>query len=141
MALLTVTAACELHTSDNGDLDGFWQLTQMDTLSSGRSADMKSTRIFWAVQADLLEMRDLSDLKYIPIFFRFKHQGDTLVLSEPIADLRYITPESPDSIITSPATLYFYGIRQLQDTLRVLRLDSEKLTLQSRHYRFYFRKY
>ena len=141
-ALLMLTAACELHTSNNGDLDGLWQLTQMDTLSTGRSADMKSTRIFWAVQADLLEMKDLStDQTYIPIFFRFRHQGDTLVLSEPIADLRYISPESPDSIITSPATLHFYGIRQLRDTLHVLRLDSEKLTLQSRHYRLYFRKY
>ena len=48
--------SCELETSDNGDLDGFWQLKQVDTLQGG-TKDMRGSGVFWAVQTDLLEAR------------------------------------------------------------------------------------
>ena len=30
---------CELETTDNGDLDGYWHLERVDSLSSQRSVD------------------------------------------------------------------------------------------------------
>ena len=141
MVLLTFMSACDLHTSNNGDLDGFWQLTSMDTLSTGRSGDMRSQKIFWSVQASLLEMRDLHDVNpgmcHEPILFRFNHEGDRLSLSEPIANNRNIS----DSIVVDPVTVRFYGLSRLDETFKVLQLDADNMTLQSEFYRMYFRKY
>lgn len=36
--VLLMFAACDIHTSDNGDLDGYWQLRSVDTLSTGALA-------------------------------------------------------------------------------------------------------
>ena len=36
-------AACEIHTSENGDLDGYWQLHKVDTLANGSSCDMRDS--------------------------------------------------------------------------------------------------
>ena len=30
--MLLMLAACDIHTSNNGDLDGYWQLSSVDTL-------------------------------------------------------------------------------------------------------------
>ena len=55
LTILSLLCSCDkFHVSDNGELDGFWQLTSVDTLANGRSADMKEKMIFWAVQTDLL---------------------------------------------------------------------------------------
>ena len=35
--------ACDIHRSDNGDLDGFWQLKSVDTLSTGGTCDMRDS--------------------------------------------------------------------------------------------------
>lgn len=141
MVLLTFMSACDLHTSNNGDLDGFWQLTSMDSLSTGRSGDMRSQKIFWSVQAHLLEMCDLHDVNpgmcHEPILFRFNHEGDRLSLSEPIANNRNIS----DSIVVNPVTVRFYGLSRLDETFKVLQLDADNMTLQSDYFRMYFRKY
>ena len=141
VAVLTMLTACELHTSDNGDLDGFWQLTQMDTLETNRSGDVRSLKIFWAVQGDMLEMRDLHDtdasLCHEKVNFRFLLEDGKLRLSEPIASDRPIS----DSIIANPETVAFYGLSSLEQVLDVVRLESDRMTLQTELYRMYFRKY
>ena len=35
MLVLCFQSACTLETSDNGDLDGYWHLEQVDTLATG----------------------------------------------------------------------------------------------------------
>lgn len=141
IAALMVLTACELHTSDNGDLDGFWQLTQMDTLSTNRSGDVRSMKIFWAVQGDMLEMRDLHtydvEEQHEMLNFRFRLEQGRLYLTEPIANDRDIS----DSIVTSTATVAFYGLSRTDEVLDVVQLSAEKMTLQTELYRMYFRKY
>ena len=136
-AMLTVLCACDkFHTSDNGALDGFWQLTSVDTLANGHSADMKESKIFWAVQTDLLEIRDITK-NHPNIIFRYDHNGNTLTLSDPVANDRPIS----DSIVANPATLYYYGLSHLTETMQVLHLSSSHMTLQSERLRMFFRKY
>lgn len=133
-------ASCDhFHTSENDVLDGFWQLTDVDTLATGHSGDVKHLMIFWAVNANLLEIRDMSDMPdaHIHVFFRFKRQGNQLTLSDPVADDRFIS----DSIITDVNTIRYYGLSHLTETLKILRLDSKKMTLESERLRMYFRKY
>ena len=55
---LFLSTSCTLETSDNGDLDGFWQLSLIDTLSSQNSVDMRDSGYFWAVQHNLLILRE-----------------------------------------------------------------------------------
>jgi len=130
-----VLASCDkFHTSDNGKLDGNWQLTQVDTLQSGQSADVRQQLIFWAVQADLLQMRARD---HFSVFFRFRHNGQTLTLTDPVADAREIS----DSIIANPSTIAHFGLSGLTETFHILQLTSSKMTLQSDLLRFHFRKY
>lgn len=137
LAVLIAICACDkFHTSDNGALDGFWQLTTVDTLANGHSTDMKDTKIFWAVQTDLLEIRDLTG-QHINVLFHFNRGPATLTLSNPIDNNRLIF----DSLITNPATLYVYGLSHLNETLQVLHLSSSHMTLQSERLRMFFRKY
>lgn len=132
-----LTAACsDFHTSDNGQLDGFWQLANVDTLANNRSGDVRELKIFWAVQADLLEIRDLTN-RHLPVFFRFEHRDGQLKLSRPVADNRLIS----DSLVRDVNTIRYYGFRQLEETFKVLRLDGKAMLLESGHLRLHFRKY
>lgn len=136
-AVLMLTACGEYHTSRNGLIDGFWQLTDMDTLSNGHSGDVRATMIFWAVQADLLEIRDLREHGHLHVFFRFEHKNGQLTLSDPVVDRRLVS----DSVVTDVHTLQPYGLSHLTETLLVLELNDEHMTLQSEQYRMYFRRY
>lgn len=127
-------ACSDFEKSDNGELDGLWQLTTVDTLATGHSADVRALGIFWAVQADLLEIRDA---EYANVFFRFDHDGSVLTLHSPVADSR----PSSDRIVADAHELYRFGLSNLTDTLLVLELKKSKMTLQSELLRMHFRKY
>ncbi len=136
IALLTLTTSCELEMSDNGDLDGYWQMYSADTLATGGTADTRGMGIFWGVQMRLLEMVDTKG-EAPKVFFRFNYTGDSLLLSEPYIDNR----DSNDIKITDPALLHRYGLDTLEPRLKVERLNSDRMTLVSDRLRMYFRKY
>ncbi|MCR4601980.1 MAG: lipocalin-like domain-containing protein [Prevotella sp.] len=138
-AAAVLAMSCELHTSDNGELDGFWQLVQTDTLTNGRSEDVRPKRIFWSVQADLLRMQDLHDdfSMYPSIYYYFELKDQTLRVYHPVVDRREIS----DSLVTSVETVRFYGLNHLDETFKVLQLGDEKMTLENERLRMYFRKY
>ena len=71
--------ACEVRTSDNGDFDGLWQLTALDSLDSGRTVDMHTSGEYWAVQVHLLEVRNMKG-GHGAVIFRFDFAGDSLKL-------------------------------------------------------------
>jgi hypothetical protein len=133
---LLLLTSCELHTSDNGLLDGWWQLTQIDTLATNGSTPMKESKLFWAVQGRMLEMQDLNVLTP-NVIFRFSLHSDTLRIWDPICDNRDIS----DSLVTDVATLRPYGVLHLADTFRVEALTSDKMLLRNRAYRLHFRAY
>ena len=135
--VLTLTACDHFHFSDNGDLDGLWQLTQVDTLANGKTTDAREQEIFWAVQANLLEMQKIHQEEQLAIFFHFQLEGDRLTLFDPVADNRAIS----DSIVTDVSTIWFYGLSHLRETLRVVELNNKRMTLESERLRMYFRKY
>ena len=77
-----ILTSCELEMTDNGALDGNWQLRQIDTLSTGGTCDMSRSYIYWAVQNDLLQVRDIDNADF-RILFRFEKKGDHLTLRNP----------------------------------------------------------
>jgi hypothetical protein len=53
-------SSCELETSDNGDLDGNWQLLSIDSLNTGGINNVKDKQIFYAVQFHLINIYALN---------------------------------------------------------------------------------
>lgn len=128
-------AACDIHTSDNGDLDGYWQLRSVDTLNGG-TCDMRDSMKFWAFHADMLQMRDNhEDIK--SIFMRFDISDNVMTLSDPIIDQR----DSSDIVLTDYTMLHHYGVHNVPETLKVITLNSSTMVLESNVLRLNFRKY
>lgn len=133
--LLSALTSCDIHMSDNGDLDGFWQLARIDTLQGG-SADVRSARLFWSVQSDLLQVSDLT-YRHDAYILRFDHQGSTLRLSSPYL----VDHAGSDVALTDSQPLHPYGIQHLDETFTIERLDADKLSLQSSLLRLEFNRY
>lgn len=134
--LFSVLTACDFEISDNGDLDGYWQLKQQDTLATGGTTDMRNSGYYWSIQVNLLEIKDVQ-VHNPNILFRFEHKGNQLRLYNPIANERIVS----DSLIANPATLEPYGLQQLDETFTIEQLNGEKMVLTNALYRYHFRKY
>ena len=128
--------SCELESSNNGDLDGYWQMHTVDTLKNNISADTRSDGIFWAVQMHLLEMIDSKNITP-RVFFRFKNKGDSILLSDPYINQR----DSGDIKLTNSDVLRAYGLTSLRFTLKIVKLSSSEMVLQTDSLRMHFRKY
>lgn len=133
MALAAMLGSCTLETSDNGDLDGLWQLYSLDSLATGASADMRGSHVFWAVQHRLLEARS----REMQVLFRFSNTGDSLLLSDPYINNR----DSSDIKVTDAAMLAPLGINNLGEHFGIKALSSDKMVLEAPTLRLYFRKY
>lgn len=139
IAMMTVCLtllACTMETSDNGKLDGMWQLTQLDTLATGGSTDMRKSGVFWSVEKNLLETSALYGGAE-PVLFRFQHVGSQLSISDPYIDKRV----DGDIKVEDPEVLSFYNIDGLEQTFDVESLSSGKMKVKSARFRFHFRKY
>lgn len=137
---LPLLVSCELETSDNGDLDGFWHLTTVDTLANGVQTDMVSQNIFWSFQKDLLQLRGSTDSeKELQEFYlRFLIKDEQLLLSD--IHLRDREKDDPQVDETTMPLIYIYGIRQLQETFKVLKLDNKEMIIQNNTLRLRFTK-
>ena len=134
--VLLMFAACDIHTSDNGDLDGYWQLRSVDTLSTGGTCDMRDSMRFWSFQAHILHVRDNHD-KIRKVLMRFNITDNVMILSDPIIDLR----DSSDILFTDTTILWHYGIHDIPETLKVITLNSSTMVLENRVLRLNLRKY
>ena len=133
--------ACDFETSNNGDIDGYWQLSQLDTLTGG-STDMRHANLFWSVQVKLLEIRNI-EAPLRSILCRFHQDGDSLRIWNPVFNDRNIS----DSLAL-PKDLDFYNLdyrvnaeNMLESSLKIYQLDSERMVLTNSRFRFHFRKY
>lgn len=129
--------SCELETSGNGDLDGFWHLVQVDTLQTGGVKDTSKDLFFWSFQMNLLEFSDRS--YHIPIYMaRFNYENGQLKVTQPCLYNRdegneMVTEENVKDI--SP-----YGLNALEETFRVEELSGSRMTLSNGTLRLYFKK-
>lgn len=71
-------ASCNVETSDNGPLDGFWHLERVDTLATGGSTDYHKGYVFWGVQKDLMYIKDSSNGSIGAYYLRFNQTHDSL---------------------------------------------------------------
>lgn len=79
---LLMMTACDVETSDNGDLDGFWHLQRIESLTNGTTSEsiILNQRVFWSVQSSLVQLWNLQDQ---PIICQFTYEKDVRHLSIP----------------------------------------------------------
>ncbi len=126
--------SCELDFSSNGDLDGNWQMTRIDTVATGGTKDMYGQKVYWSVQKKLLETRQYPQMGVI---FHFEHANNQLKLRDPYWNNR----EEGDVKITDVEEIKHMGVNVLDETFNVLELNSDNMVLQSDVLRLSFRRY
>ncbi len=137
MALCLVS--CDLETSDNGKLDGFWHLERIDTLATGGSLDTSGDKVFWAIQVSLLQLQGGSGSFY----FRFKQDSDSLTIFSPYTNEGHeeTLGEGGNKPVSDPTVLRDYGIDALETHYKKEALDGSRMILRSRRLRLIFRKF
>ena len=134
-AAFLLLTSCEIEFSNNGKLDGFWQLIAVDTLATQHTSDLKTSARTWAFQGRLLEMRDTKG-GYSDLYFSFEHRGDSLFLDSP-----YLSDRDADDIkITDVNIVRPYGVNGLKEGFEIESLSNNKLILRSKTLRLMLRK-
>lgn len=142
-----VLTACDVDGSDNGSLDGFWQMTSREDVFCGTmgKVDMRNSGITWSFQGSILELRDVKKVNQ-DIIASFERNGDVLKLNR----FYFVDRDNGDRMIentdtTVSAYLMPYGINNANEQLfQIEELTSGKMVLVSRDPysgRMEFRKY
>jgi len=124
--------SCTLETSDNGDLDGNWQLMSIDSIGNGKTADMKDYRIFYAVQFRLINVKAYNYSSYGDYYFHFEQTKDSLVLNATQGD---------SGTEYKISDLRKFGLNSENEKFRIITLNSDKMILRSSLLNLYFRKF
>ena len=129
--------SCDIETSDNGNLDGYWHLVKIDTLATGQSNDLSETRVFWGVQMHLIQVIDHDhDTSHYGYLFNFEHHGQTLRLYNAHKHER----AKGDLLVEDAKTLAPLGINSLDDLFTIEQLNSDKMVLKDDMLRLWFEK-
>jgi hypothetical protein len=131
---LMFLCGCELETTDNGDLDGYWHLEQVDSLAGQRSVDYGQSNIFWSIQFELLQLSNLEDNT---IIYKLVYDNRQLTLANPCMFDR----ADGDTLVTNVEVLRQYGVNALQENFKVVTLESRTMVLESPVLRLHFKKY
>ena len=142
-----VLTACDVDGSDNGSLDGFWQMTSREDVFCGTmgKVDMRNSGITWSFQGSILELRDVKKVNQ-DIIASFERNGDVLKLNK----FYFVDRDNGDRMIentdtTVSAYLMPYGINNANEQLfQIEELTSSRMVLVSRDPysgRMEFRKY
>lgn len=134
MAVLPFVS-CELETSDNGDLDGMWFLTQVDTIATSGVRDMSDERIYWSFQHNLMKVDDKTGTNS-SILLRFDRADGNMTLSDPYIDDR----GSGDVKLEDVDALRPFGINDIPETFKMAHLSGRHMTIESPVLRLWFRK-
>lgn len=131
-------ASCDLETSDNGDLDGFWHLERVDTLSTGGTCDLSDSELFWSFEVRLMALQGGSDRFYL----RFRQTEDSLTVFSPYYNAGHEGGSATGDIpVSDPSAMAQYGIDSLEVHYKKEALSSSKMILRSPRLRLYFRKF
>lgn len=135
LAIGGVWTSCD-KLSDNGDLDGMWQLREMHTKAStddatySQATDKRAEKIYWSFQLDLLSITSEASLNGFTgeTVARFTYSGERLEVTE-----TYIHYRDRDSLLTDPETteLEALGIRGNTGSFAVSQLSKHSMILCS----------
>lgn len=134
--LLSIFGSCELETSSNGKLDGFWHLESVDTLNTGGHNDLSGQLLFWSFQGKIMGLTDRNS-QFRDYVMRFSHQGDSLFLSGAMLSDRTIG----DQVVENDSVLQSYAVNSLEERFKVTQLSNEKMILDNGRFQLFLRKF
>ena len=139
LTLCILVVSCELETSGNKELDGYWQMSQVDTLSTGGIADTREALVFWGVQGKLLQIRFSESGSFLGegLLFRFNKDDKNLTLMSPVIHHLY----EADEPIGDVEVLKPFGIFHLEEVFDIENLDDNEMVLTNDSLRLHFRRY
>lgn len=133
VAMMAVFPSCE--KIDNGDLDGNWHLTSIDTLATGGRMDVHELCLNWGIQGHLLQ-----PYKGLEAYvFFFDHSDGLLKLSDGHRRERLegdIPLTDEDLPLIAP-----FGINHLNPTFNVEKLNKKSLVLSDNEFRLSFERF
>lgn len=132
IGFLLLAGSCDIETSDNGDLDGMWQLTSVDTLSTRGHRDMKNTNTSWNIQGKLLQLRT-TNFVYV---CNFSREGEALKLGT-----LYLNNHHDEPLVEDIQAVGIMGVNKENENFDIITLTSSTMTLQSSMLKLSFRKY
>lgn len=143
VGLLMSLSSCELESSDNGDLDGFWHLERIDSLDTGKSVDMSKLHVFWGVEHKLIAARQ-NDMGKESFYFRFEHTSDSLMITKVYANHGHQDRgddggDIPLDDVTED--LKYYGVNAIPEGFLKESLSGSKMVLKSKVVRLWFKKF
>ena len=128
-ALVAGATSCDIEQIDNGKLDGLWKLQALDSLSNQVTVDMSRSNLSYAIQGNLLQLGR--------VYFRFDHQGDSLILHDPYVNSFDVSETLIDISLVTP-----FGINNIpREAFYVDELSRSKMVLRSEFLRLHFEKY
>lgn len=144
--LLMSLYSCEIETSDNGKLDGFWHLERVDSLNNGKTADYSNKKIFWGVQLRLIETTDHDNNAINSLYLRFKQTADSIYINNVYEnhwheDNNYSDIGGDIPVVAPNNDTRHYGINAIPEGFLKERLDGSKMVLRSNTLRMTFRRF
>ena len=133
-------SSCELESSDNGKLDGFWHLESIDSLENGKTVDMSKLHVFWGIEYKLIAATQY-DNNTERMFFRFEQTSDSLKITQ--AFINHGHQDNGGDIPLTEVTndLRYYGINDLPEGFAKEALSGSKMILRSKTLRLKFKKF
>lgn len=122
---MLLTGCDNWEASDNGDLDGFWLLSE------------PYAGVTWSFQGTILELRDVQG-HYPDVIMSFQYGNDELVLSDPYLVDREAGDVAVDDV---QGCLMPYGVFAQRQRFKVILLTSDKMILEDGDRRLNLRKY
>ena len=123
-----VLASCDLHTYSNGQLDGYWHLKEIDTLSTGGIRNLSKVNSFWKIEGRLAEVGT--------IFFLHERYSDTLRLYAP-----YVHDWHQDSLLKNTDPVKALGVNSLNEHFKILHLSGSNMILRDSLLQLSFERY
>lgn len=136
-------SSCTLESSDNGDLDGFWHLEQIDTLATGNSADFSKKYVFWGIEHKLIAVKE-TDSNKDKFYLRFVQTSDSLKITQAFVNHGHQDngDDGGDIPVTEvSADLQYFGLNALPEGFQKEALSGSKMILKSKTLRLKFKKF
>lgn len=146
LATTLLLASCNVETSDNGPLDGFWHLEQVDTLATGGTTDYSSGYVFWGVQKDLIYIKDSSNSSVGAYYLRFSQTNDSLhitkiYLDHGHEDNPYHEQGGDIPVEAIDINLRFLGLNALPEHFKKEAINGNRMILSTKKLRLKFKKF
>lgn len=146
LATTLMLASCNVEASDNGPLDGFWHLEQVDTLATGGTTDYSSGYVFWGVQKDLIYIKDSSNSSVGAYYLRFNQTQDSLHITKIYLDHGHEDNPNHEQGGDIPVeaidrNLRFFGLNALPEHFKKEAINGNRMILSTEKLRLKFKKF